>query len=467
MLYIVAEIEYTPELFPLHCAAHTIPTQESLPTPPSPSELQTFGESVTLFMSTPDSLNKEAMLELQRLQRQLQSHCLGLLETWEKSYNDAREWASHESRELVGNHGVSQFRSYHVSFMHSTVRDFLVQNYTQRKLKKEAFDVHLALLNGTLVAFRKNNRLSARWLLTTYNEHIWGYFIDGIRFTDDEEGFHSAFENINKIVGAIRKAIADYFSGQDFSLMPPEHFWQPISTFTHEEEGRETTVGDTDDLSVAVFLGYHTYLESRLIRLDEQSRSKRATDLLVECFIPRKSRNKRIIKVSPDAVKVLLRHGADPDARITVAAETCLGQDEMYPEWTALPVWVYVLGCAWAEKKRKGLSFRTSASMSYICNAVFSFTYNIFGVLPRSNLDWGDVMSQTLQEMLNHGAQTDFELQFGRKKAKEVKQGTDSSLASASSPELDGNEWYWEDAGTFTASEMISTLVPDFPSPDR
>ncbi|KAK7973451.1 hypothetical protein PG988_007585 [Apiospora saccharicola] len=299
MLYIMAEVKVGhAELFQLHCAAEAISTQEALPIPPSSSELQTLWESVTLFMATPHSLEKEALPELQRLQRRLQSHCLGLLETKEENSRFASSWATPESWEHIKSHGISRIKSYRVSFMHSTVRDFLSRDYTQRRLKREAFNTNFTLLNGTLRAFRENSRLFARWLLSRYRWDIFFYL------EDDEEDhnmgenhepmFFRAFQNINTIVGTMRKAIRDSFSDQNITLAAPEIFW--IKPIHHENEGkesREDTGKEIDDLSKDVFLECHTYYESRK---------------------PRNVGDYRNLGMVLEVTKVLLRNGVVLDA---------------------------------------------------------------------------------------------------------------------------------------------------------
>ncbi|KAK8068564.1 hypothetical protein PG996_007676 [Apiospora saccharicola] len=340
MLYIMAEIEDQPELIQLLCAAQAISTQGSLLTPPSLSELQTLRENVTLVMTTPDYQISQAQPALQRLRRQLQSHCLGLLETKVNGSNHADYWALPRSKMQIVDHPISQIKSCRVSFTHSTVRDFLSQRYAREKLKRGAFNAQLTLLNGALLAFREDSCLVARWFLSTYQRDIfWHFLYDNIE-EDHEEGFFSAFENINKIIGVTRKAIADYFSKRDFCLLAPESFWisHDDDHLKREKEGREATVGDIDDLCMAVSIGYHTYLESRLIKLEEQCRSRKATDLLIDCFMPRYRGKDRAIYASPEVVKVLLQHGADLEAMISVAADTCHGQVDTQSERTTLPV---------------------------------------------------------------------------------------------------------------------------------
>ncbi|KAK8070429.1 hypothetical protein PG997_010632 [Apiospora hydei] len=449
-------------LLQLDCAAHIVSTEGSPPSPPDASELETLRENVILFMTRPDD-DDDALFALKR---QLQSHCIGLLET-QPTENRAQRWVKDVSWQKIAEHGISRIETYGVVFMHSTARDFLRRDFVQRRLKRESFNKQHALVYGTLYALRKNNRLFARWLLARHSNIIKDHLS-----LEQGEVFFSVFENINEIIRTTRKGIADYFDGQSVALEDTSAFWFPADTFDRCKVGGKATADDIDDLTMAVITGYRTYLESRLNTFDEQSRSKKATDLLIEHLTPVRP-SWPFIWAPSELTKVLLRHGAavNPEITMTVLTESHPGSGVEYPQWTTLPVWTYVLGCTWrthlevTRDSNGRFSFRISENMLWIKPALLSCASpgtredGDFDISkPEERLNFSGI----IQPMLDQGAQTDLELKFSHIVEDDSEQRWDPAAYQEGEEGWHWNSdegWSrWEDVGTLTASEIVLRL---------
>ncbi|KAK8098705.1 uncharacterized protein PG998_011946 [Apiospora kogelbergensis] len=271
------------DLFQLICAAESVTTQEQASFPPSRHELEILRQNITSLLDRPDTYPEHDPGDpYNPLKRQLQSDCLGLLELYEAE-NVSYLWASPSSRDYLWDH-THHIKTYGVKFMHSTVRDFLSRDFTQRRLKREFFSIPLALADG-IPALRKDNHLLARWLLTRYSRNIATQMHMAWTAMPYGKACWSAFENMNVIVRTIRSAIANCFPFGDVRMDYIQSFWHQWKDDEEEPDIIPDEMDATeivDNLCIAAYCGYHTYVEARLMALDEDTRSRRLSGLLAE-----------------------------------------------------------------------------------------------------------------------------------------------------------------------------------------
>lgn len=466
MLYIMTE---APPLsvhpLQLDWAAQSVSTQGKPTNSPTGSELRNLETNVTLLVSEPIMRHEKIGSRLQRkllqekmasrMRRKLQSHCLGLLEIC--SYNNIfQKWGGQppSAYSAQPEHGIDETPRLLVGFMHSTVRDFLLRDFVQSRLQREAFNTPAALLDGAILAFRNDNLMFTQWLLTSYGDDIVRHMPRAYRAKEIASSVCCAFENLNLIVRTFITALRLRFPGIGCVFLGIQSFWN-VGDGPPEYE---TNTQDNDDIILAAKLGLRRVVTSLLTRYNGQKRVQVANANLAEVLKSRVPYDalQAPLQVSWKLIETLLRLGAFlSSTEVTVTVESRYGLGLGYPQRTSLTVWVYILGCLdcdWNSKR----PYRESKDAPWVRRGELRLSR----VDPNSSTEVS-ARANVVTLLLRHGAPTNIQLQF---------RGLEARLQD-DVPQSDSSYWHKDDRGsgwckwgeveTISASEIIRRSCGD------